>query len=124
MKLQELVERYCFHDSYLKSVQFDSFKKTLTISIHFCNWMQSYYQASMEKLILINLIFSNINYFECDSPEKYDWRYTIFDLTSTSDPSYGDGIEIVLFHDDSGEMSIIRIFAQDVEFVELGPDND
>lgn len=124
MKLSELVERYCFHDSYLKSVHFDSFKKSLTISIHFCNWMQSYYQASMEKLILINLIFSNIKYFECDSPEKYDWRYTIFDMTSTSDPSYGDGIKIVMFHDDTGEMSLIHIFAQDVEFVDLGVDED
>ena len=124
MKLQELVERYCFHDSYLKSVQFDSFKKTLTISIHFCNWMQSYYQASMEKLILINLIFSNINYFECDSPEKYDWRYTIDDITSISDSSYGDGVKIALIHDNTGEMDFIRIFAQDVEFVDLGPDKD
>ena len=124
MKLSELVERYCFHDSYLKSVHFDSFKKTLTISIHFCNWMQSYYQASMEESLLINLIFSNINYFECNSPEKYDWHYTMDDITSTFDPSYGDGVKIALIHDNTGEMDFIRIFAQDVEFVDLGVDDD
>ena len=124
MKLNDFAERYYFHDSFPQKIEFDSIKKTLTITIHFCNWMQDYYHASMEKLILINLIFSNVQLLECDNPEKYDDCYTFFDATLISNPLYGSGIEFVLFHDDTGEMSLIRIFAQDVEFVELGPDKD
>lgn len=123
MKLQELIERYCFHDSYPKSIRFDSIKKSLKITIHFCNWMQSYYQSNMEELILIDLIFNNVQLFECDNHEKYDC-YTFFNAKLISNPLYGAGIEFVLFHDDSGEMNVIRIFAQNVELVELGPDTD
>ena len=124
MKLQELIERYCFHDSYPKSVQFDSFKKSLKISIHFCNWMQSYYQSNMEESILIDLIFNNAQLIDCENPEKYDEFYTFFNAKLISNPLFGEGIEFTLFHDDTGEMDFIRVFAQDVEFVELGPDAD
>ncbi|MBR0236535.1 MAG: hypothetical protein IJQ39_00445 [Thermoguttaceae bacterium] len=124
MKLNDFAERYYFHDSYPQKIEFDSIKKTLTITIHFCNWMQDYYQSSMEELILVDLIFHDVKLFECNNPEKFDWKYTIFKTETIVNPLYDNGIEFVLFHDDSGEMSVIRIFAQDVEFVELGPNND
>lgn len=124
MTFIDLLRKCCFHDSYLEKIEFDSDRKTLAITIHFCNWMQSYYQPDMEELTIIQLVFNNVKSFECDSPEKKDWNYSISDSSPLLNPVYGNGIEFLLIDDNTGIPEWIRIYAQDVEFIELGPDRD
>ena len=124
MTFIDLLRMCCFHDSYLEKIEFDSDQKTLSMTIHFCNWMQSCYQPGMEELTIIQLVFNNVKSFECDSPEKIDWKYSISDASPLLNPVYGNGIEFLLIDDDTGIPEWIRIYAQDVEFIELSPDRD
>jgi hypothetical protein len=52
MKLKELTEKYCFHDSLLESIEYDKWAKTATFEIDFCNWAQDDYIDITPKIYL------------------------------------------------------------------------
>ena len=60
MKLIELTKKYTFHDSIVKSLEWDTVNKRFLMAIDFCNWAQDYYTNDMEENIVITLVFCNV----------------------------------------------------------------
>ena len=69
MTLAEFEERYYLHDSTIDKIDFDADKKILTLTIDFCFWIQSWYEATLPKNGLIAVTFENVSRY---SYEDYD----------------------------------------------------
>ena len=46
MKINELLNKYTFHDSLLENISYDKENSKLTLTIDFCFWMQNDYDES------------------------------------------------------------------------------
>ncbi|MBR5711739.1 MAG: hypothetical protein IKX40_13360 [Thermoguttaceae bacterium] len=137
MKLHDLVTIHYFHDCILNNIQYDSIQRRLEISLDFCKWMQEYYVEGMPDVIAVKLVFTNVSrYFDDELGEVDSMYYEILDGDPILDES---GAPVI---DDAGNMgvsffidrgfeennrskskrpSIIEIFAQNVEFIDMGP---
>jgi len=62
MKIKELAEKYCFHDSLLESIEYDEQKKTATFNVDFCNWAQENYTDDAPETAMIQLCFKGVDY--------------------------------------------------------------
>ena len=66
MTLQEFREKYYLHDSSIEKIDFDAYKKVLTLKIDFCFWMQLWYDKTTPKNGLIAVTFEGVSIFEYD----------------------------------------------------------
>lgn len=64
MNIQELINRYDFHDSLIECIYFDQKEKDLTIDIDFCCWAQEGYIESDPETKMIKVKFKNVNSYE------------------------------------------------------------
>lgn len=69
MTLAEFENKYYLHDSTIDKIDFDAANKKLMLTIDFCFWMQSWYEATLPKNGLIAVTFENVSYY---SYEDYD----------------------------------------------------
>ena len=136
MKLHDLVEIHYFHDSSLNDVQYDPEQRRIEISVVFCNWMQDYFVEGMPELIAVKLVFTNVSRYFDDELGQINEVFGFLDGNPILDES---GASVI---DDAGNMgvsffidrgfeesnrskskrpSIIEIYAQDVEFIDMGP---
>ncbi len=136
MKLHDLVAIHYFHDCGLNDVQYDPEQRRLEISLDFCKWMQDYFVEGMPDVIAVKLVFTDVSQYFDDELGQINWQFEILDGDSILDES---GAPVI---DDEGNMgvsffvdrgfeensrsiskrpSIIKVFAQDVEFIDMGP---
>ena len=60
MKIQDLLNRYYFHDSTLERLSVDETAHTVSIDLYFCNWLQSYFTPDLPKNIQVRLLFQGV----------------------------------------------------------------
>ena len=88
MTIQELENKYYFHDSMITNVLFDSNSQKLVFTIEFCNWAQEFYKAGEPELLRMELIFNgikdydgitgNIDYFSILDGNVINGKYHLF----------------------------------------------
>ncbi|MBQ2620628.1 MAG: hypothetical protein IJF84_04755 [Thermoguttaceae bacterium] len=124
MKLSELVEKHYFHDSSLCGFEYDD-NGNVVLTISFCNWMQDYYVEGEPEILKISLRFNNV--IDCDfknyEPGKVD-NCEILDALPVTNEHGQQGIYFLMCDIDIDDDISVTIFAQDVEFVVLGVDED
>jgi len=113
MKITELAEKYCFHDSGIAKVEFDSEKREVTLLIDFCNWMQDDYSSDKEENIVLKLVFTKVSSISGEKP--------LFDVNMIFDCEVADDGQAVEFFTErtdtanrSEEYLTLRIAAEDV----------
>lgn len=91
MNIQELEEKYYFHDSGINAINFDTENKQLTFSIELCYWAQEWHNEGDPEFMELELIFEGVTEyngltgeFECltilDGMVKDNkWRFNILD---------------------------------------------
>jgi hypothetical protein len=136
MKLHDLVAIHYFHDCSLNDVQYDPEQRRLEISLDFCKWMQDYFVEGMPELIAVKLVFTNVSRYFDDELGQINWQFEILDgdpiLDESGAPVIDDegnmGVSFFVdrgFEENSRSISnrpsIIKVFAQDVEFIDMGP---
>ena len=133
MKLHDLVTIHYFHDCILNNIQYDSIQRRLEISLDFCKWMQEYYVEGMPDVIAVKLVFTNVSrYFDDELGEVDSMYYEILKgdpiLDKSGAPVIDDagnaGVCFVIDRGFSERPSFVEIFAQDVEFIDMGPVED
>ena len=107
MKINELLNKYTFHDSLLENISYDKENSILTLTIDFCFWMQNDYDESQPETGHIKLLFKNI--------ENYDGLVGDIDSYSILKTSYAnDVLTISLLDDFHDEYHEITIHSQNV----------
>lgn len=111
MKLNELVEKHEFHDSYFESI--DKKDSSLTIKLMFCYWQQEGYDDADDDQGIVTLEFSNLSFYECSAPDPTDDNIDIISA------AYVDDCLIFSLSYDTEEESLfyeMKIKAKDVQF--------
>ena len=129
MKLHDLVAIHYFHDCGLNDVQYDPEQRRLEISLDFCKWMQDYFVEGMPDVIAVKLVFTNVSqYFDDELGQiNGDFGFLKGDpiLDESGAPVIDDagntGVCFIIDRGFSERPSFVEIFAQDVEFIDMGP---
>ena len=129
MKLHDLVTIHYFHDSSLNDVQYDPEQRRLEISLVFCNWMQDYFVEGMPELIAVKLVFTNVSRYFDDELGQINEDFGFLDgnpiLDDSGAPVIDDagnvGVCFIIDRGFSERPSFVEIYAQDVEFIDMGP---
>ena len=108
MKCSEIISLYNLHDSLLESITVTDDGLSVVLIIDFCNWAQDQYKETEPETYLIRVTFSNVDTFVCDDHEINS--DTILDAKIISPTS----IEIITLHDETNEISVMKISAGDV----------
>ncbi len=64
MSIQELLNKYDFHDSLIENVSYDTVQNSVKMKIDFCNWMQDGYSNSSPETSIIYLFFCDVTDFK------------------------------------------------------------
>ncbi|MDO4584304.1 MAG: hypothetical protein Q4D62_09400 [Planctomycetia bacterium] len=120
MELNELLEKYDFHDSGLERIQYDSAERRAEMEVEFCNWMQDYFQKGMVKQPIVSLVFTEVSEMKYAGLEQYDEGNVILQASLIKNPSNQEGVEFLVYNDETNQLKHIRIFAEEVEFVVVG----
>jgi hypothetical protein len=120
MKLKELTEKYCFHDSLLESIEYDKLAKTATFEIDFCNWAQDGYTNDKPETMIVRL-----NFKEVKAINNYLIHVESSGISNCKIINIGNdvGIEFVICHDypdGDGGVDMIQVVADSVEFIVEG----
>ena len=122
MNSKELLEKYYFHDSSLCGFEYDD-NGNVVLTISFCNWMQDDFVQGDDEVLKILLRFNNV--IECVfknyEPDKTD-DCEILDALLVTNEHGQQGIYFRMWNLEVNKEIAITIFAQNVEFVDLGPD--
>ena len=129
MKLHDLVKIHYFHDSSLNDVQYDPKQRRIEISVVFCNWMQDYFVEGMPELIAVKLVFTNVSRYFDDELGQINEDFGFLDgnpiLDESGAPVIDDegnaGVCFIIDRGFSERPSFVEIYAQDVEFIDMGP---
>ena len=129
MKLHDLVKIHYFHDSSLNDVQYDPEQRRIEISVVFCNWMQDYFVEGMPELIAVKLVFTNVSRYFDDELGQINEDFGFLDgdpiLDESGAPVIDDagntGVCFIIDRGFSERPSFVEIYAQDVEFIDMGP---
>jgi len=88
MTIQELDNKYYFHDSMITNISYIESDHKLIISMEFCNWAQSWYKEGDPELVELKLIFygietydgivGDVDYFSILDGEIIDEKYHLF----------------------------------------------
>ena len=126
MKLSELVKHCSFHDDTLKNIRYNPETKTAEFEIVFSNYEMESFTGRNEEVLIIQLCFTNVSFLNSSQfIKRNDYKDEIFSVDLIHDEKCETGLSFYMYnHKYIPEGYYIQIFAQDVEFVELGPDND
>ena len=116
MKCSELVSQYILHDSLLETITVSDDGRTVVLLIDFCNWAQDQYKETEPETYLIRVIFLDVETFVYDEHELNS--DTILSTKSISPTS----IEIVTIQDETNEISVMTITAEDVHIEKMDED--
>ena len=64
MTIQELDNKYYFHDSMITTISYSAETENLTFTIEFCNWAQEWYKEGDPELLKMELIFEGIKEYD------------------------------------------------------------
>ncbi len=88
MTIQELTNKYYFHDSMITNVNYSENEQKLEISIDFCNWAQEWYKQGEPEMLKLKLTFDgikeyagitgDIDYFSILDADIKDSKYHLF----------------------------------------------
>ena len=117
MTIMELLERNHFHDSFINGAEVVG--EDLHLSIIFCTYDQEYYvEGEMPEQEVIRLEFKN---FILEKEEDFNFNgNSILQEKAIYKDGIVCGIEFVLVGDKFGSVSIIKIFADSVEWISCG----
>ena len=126
MKLSELVEHCSFHDDTLKDIRYNPETKTAEFEIVFSNYEMESFTGRNEEVLIIKLVFTDVSFWDCSRyGKRTDYSDEFFSVDLIHDEKYEEGLSFYMLNDIYvPEGYYIRIFAQDVEFVVLGVDED
>jgi len=117
MRLDELLKKYCFHDSLLESIAYNEQLKTAVFEIDFCNWAQENYTDAQPETMMISLHFREVK--SINNYSVYLDSSTISDCKIINTEN-GDGIEFVVcrdYPDGDGGVDVVQVIASSVEFI-------
>lgn len=85
MTIQELDNKYYFHDSMITNISYSPDTETLVVLMEFCNWAQDGYTDDEPELLVLKLTFEgisdyngitgDINYFSILDGDIVDDKY-------------------------------------------------
>lgn len=124
LPLAEFEEKYYLHDSGIEKINFDEKTNTLTMTIEFCFWMQTWFNEGELKNGLIEVCFENVASFEY---EQHDFKNILENLDTeviqTEIDEYGTLNIIVREYTSFQPLDMdfwrIKIKADNVEVTEL-----
>lgn len=90
MKIDELLKKYCFHDSLINEIIYAN--NEVTITIDFCFWMQEGYQDGTPETGIIHLRLPDVNSYNGITGE--------IDSYSILEMEYNDNTLSILIMDD------------------------
>ncbi len=98
MTIQELREKYYFHDSCITRIDYFSEDKRLTITMDFCQWAQNWYKEGEPENVWLKLTFygidgydgitGDIDYFSILDGEIKDDKFWLFILDDFHEEHY------------------------------------
>ena len=126
MKLNELVKHCSFHDDTLKNIRYNPETKTAEFEIVFSNYEMESFTGRNEEVLIIQLCFTNVSFLNSSQfIKRNDYKDEIFSVDLMHDKKCETGLSFYMYnHKYIPEGYYIQIFAQDVEFVVLGVDED
>lgn len=126
MKLTELVEHCSFHDDLLNDIRYNPETKTAEFEIVFSNYEMESFTGRNEEVLIIQLCFTNVSFLNSSQfIKRNDYKDEIFSVDLIHDEKCETGLSFYMYnHKYTPEGYYIQIFAQDVEFVVLGVDED
>lgn len=108
MTLTEFANKYDLHDSTIEKIEYDKNKKVATFKIDFCQWRQKDFVQGQAENVMIDVNFFAVK--ELELPNTISKSNTILDVHLI----LGNTIEIVVLNDDTDDVFILRIYADDV----------
>ena len=120
MKIQDLLNRYYFHDSTLERLSVNETAQTVSLDLYFCNWLQSDFTPDLPKNIQVRLLFQGVRSFkkenlEMDEPSGNE----ILEAEMVEAGLFGTGIHFLLYNWNQNDDPHLYIYADDVEFIIL-----
>lgn len=115
MKIEELNEKYYFHDSIVEKILYDEKQQVLEMYLDFCFWAQDEYKESDPETGKVLVRFSGVEEYKGITGESDWWGIT--------DAVFREGIFTVLVDDDYHEKCYqLNIKANSVSFIKLDDD--
>lgn len=115
MKVIELTKKYNLLGSLLENIYVDESKKTITLEIDFCYWLQQSYTEGGKETGVVSLVFSDYSYCGID-------RHTINSDEIVKVETIDDtSIDICVESDLTGDYHHIKLSALNVEVYEKNP---
>lgn len=111
MKITELTKKYNLIGSLLENIYVDESKKTITLEIDFCYWLQHSYRDGDKETGMISLVFSE--YSQCDIDQHTINSDEIVKVETFDDTS----IDICVESDLTGDYHHIKLSALNVEVI-------
>ncbi|MDO5438701.1 MAG: hypothetical protein Q4F09_01515 [Erysipelotrichaceae bacterium] len=112
MTIDELNEKYFFHDSIVERITYDSEKKILELYLDFCFWAQTDYKNTQPETGKVIVRFFGVNDYTGITGESDWWGIT--------DTMLENGTYTVVIDDDYHEVCHrLEINASEADFVTL-----
>ena len=114
MTIQELREKYYFHDSCITRIEYDKELKQLEITMDFCQWAQEKYVENEPENVWLKLTFHGI--------DEYDGLIGEIDYFSILNAEIKDGkFWLSILDDYHGEEYEYYLSSSNVEVEIIGP---
>ncbi len=126
MKLSELVEHCSFHDDTLKDIRYNPETKTAEFEIVFSNYEMESFTGRKEEILIIKLVFTDVSFLDCSHyVKRTDYEDYVFSTDLIHNKKIEEGLSFYMLNEIYvPDGYYIRVFAQDVEFIVLGVDEE
>lgn len=112
MKINELIDKYYFHDSLVTNIS--SGNSEVKINIELCNWKQKGYLKNEPEMKEIELIFKDVSCYKFDSSEGNIDYDTILEVSYSVENN--EKIKFVL--EDVHNIKILEFYSKNVDINE------
>lgn len=113
MKINELINKYYFHDSLVTNLNFGN--NEVKINIELCNWKQKGYLKNEPEMKYIELIFKDVTCYKFDSIEENIDYDTILEVSYSGENN--EKIKFVL--EDVHDIKILEFCSKNVDVNEV-----
>ena len=129
MKLKDLEETFDLHDSGIDAIHYVPYKRMLILDVTLCNWRQSSYRENDPELVEGHFTFLNVAKVDVNfTGEKHAilasnvlMRDNDSTILTADFLEKEEALQIALNGDDSEDITILTIVAQEVTWKEISP---
>ena len=111
MTINELLDKYHFHDSTIEEITYDISNGKLEFIIDFCYWLQNGYSDGDKENCLVKLCFSSV--------DDYEWKTGVIDSFAILEIDIEDStVKMNILDAFNNKFYEIQFTCKSVEFVE------